>query len=143
MIPSPTDLHYFSEVAQTGNLSRAADRIGVTQPAVSLAINRLENSLGVILLMRTKNGVKLTRAGQKFAVEARALESEWERIRNEAKRDNTVASGRYTLNEFSALHHGIESRSYHKSRCIGGWDWNHPNESCRANQHLWIGSLSE
>lgn len=96
-LPSPSELNYFIEVANTLNLSRAAERLGVSQPALSLAIQRLESSFGVPLLVRTKSGVNLTTGGRKLVTQARSLLHEWERIRSEALKDETEISGRYTV----------------------------------------------
>jgi LysR family transcriptional regulator, cell division regulator len=97
MIPSASDLQYFIEVANTLNVSRAAERLGVSQPALSLAIQRLEGNFGVPLLIRSKSGVQLTKNGQKLLGQARALMMEWEKIRSEALQDESQISGRYTL----------------------------------------------
>ncbi|MCX6110221.1 MAG: LysR family transcriptional regulator [Proteobacteria bacterium] len=40
MIGSPQDLEYFMEVTRTLNLTRAAERLGVTQPILSLTVRR-------------------------------------------------------------------------------------------------------
>ena len=97
MMPNTLVLRYFVEVAHTGNVSRAADRLGITQPSLSLAIQRLESSLGVKLLLRSNAGVKLTRAGQQFLIEARHLSQEWDRICTNAIRDDKEVSGRYVF----------------------------------------------
>ncbi len=65
------DLAYFSKVAELGNLHNAATALGVTQPALSKAIRRLETGMGVTLFERTPRGVALTPLGQ--ALLARGL----------------------------------------------------------------------
>jgi DNA-binding transcriptional LysR family regulator len=97
VIPSPSELHYFVEVASTLNISRAAERLGISQPSLSLAVKRLEDSLGVELLIRSKSGVNLTRAGQRFVAQARLLLHEWERLSSEVQREETQLSGRYVI----------------------------------------------
>ena len=57
------ELRYFLSVAQTGNLSRAAQILNVSQPAISLQLRRLEDGLGTQLLLRHGRGVTLTAAG--------------------------------------------------------------------------------
>jgi DNA-binding transcriptional LysR family regulator len=96
-LPSPTDLHYFLEVASTANLSRAAERLGVSQPALSLAMRRLEESFGLKLLIRGKTGVQVTHAGRRLAGQARALVQEWEKIRESARREQDEVSGVFAL----------------------------------------------
>jgi DNA-binding transcriptional LysR family regulator len=57
-------LRAFVTVARTGNLTRAAAQLHVTQPAVSLQIKNLQEALGVSLFSRTSHGLALTRDGQ-------------------------------------------------------------------------------
>ena len=54
-----TDLIALITVAQTGSFTRAAAQLGVTQPALSYSIKRLEERLGVRLLMRSTRNVTL------------------------------------------------------------------------------------
>lgn len=96
-LPSPIDLQYFLEVGHTLNISRASERLGISQPSLSLAIQRLEQVVGVPLLLRNKSGVRLTRSGLKLFGQTRGLLDEWERIRSESLRDEAEVSGRFTL----------------------------------------------
>ncbi|WP_414443516.1 LysR family transcriptional regulator [Burkholderia sp. 22PA0106] len=57
-------LRAFATVAREGNLTRAAARLCLTQPAVSLQIKHLQLTLGVVLFTRTSRGLVLTRDGQ-------------------------------------------------------------------------------
>jgi len=57
------ELHVFLTVAREGSFSRAADKLFRTQPAVSLAINRLEASVGQPLFVRRARPVRLTDEG--------------------------------------------------------------------------------
>jgi LysR family nitrogen assimilation transcriptional regulator len=57
------ELRYFLSVAQTGNIGRAAVALNVSQPAISMQLSKLEESLGTQLLMRHGRGVTLTAAG--------------------------------------------------------------------------------
>ncbi|MEO1146386.1 MAG: LysR substrate-binding domain-containing protein [Cyanobacteria bacterium J06638_22] len=66
-------LRYFVTVAEDLHFGRAADRLQITQPALSKQIAGLEEALGVQLLFRTKRTVKLTHAGQTFLEQARQL----------------------------------------------------------------------
>ena len=97
MLPSPSELKYFLEISSTLNISRAAERLGVTQPTLSLVIQRMEATFGTPLLLRNKSGVTLTKAGQRFVGQARNLLNEWEKVREETLRDQAEIRGRYTL----------------------------------------------
>ncbi|MAC78554.1 MAG: LysR family transcriptional regulator [Rhodobacteraceae bacterium] len=70
-------LEYFLRVAQTGSVSRAAADLNVSQPAVSAAIAKLEETLGIQLFIRQSwQGLALTRHGRWLAASARdVLES--------------------------------------------------------------------
>lgn len=66
-------LRHFDVLAETLNFSRAADRLHVAQPALSVSIQKLERELGTKLFDRTPAGVQLTIAGAAALVEARRL----------------------------------------------------------------------
>ena len=60
-------LRYFDLLATTGHFGRAADRAGVTQPALSMQIRALEKSLGGPLIERGPTGARLTVLGEQVA----------------------------------------------------------------------------
>ncbi|BCG04132.1 LysR family transcriptional regulator (plasmid) [Paraburkholderia sp. PGU19] len=60
------DLTYFLTIASAGTLARAAEQLGISQPAVTKAIQRLERKVGVTLVERTARGSVLTEAGKIF-----------------------------------------------------------------------------
>lgn len=73
----------FIEVANTGSFVAACDRLFVTQSAVSLRIQRLEDSLGHPLFTRSKAGAILTPAGVQFEHYALSLLKLWEEARQQ------------------------------------------------------------
>ena len=73
-------LRTFLAVREHGNLSRAADALFVTQPAVSRRIMRLERSLGVALFERMGRALYLTEAGKALARDAATLIGASERL---------------------------------------------------------------
>ena len=97
MLPNFQDLRSFLEVSSTKNLSRAAERLGMTQPALSQAMKRLEICLDSDLLIRSKTGVQLTRAGKKLSLESRALLQSWEQMVQETSKEQQILKGKYTL----------------------------------------------
>ena len=66
MEPDLTLLRVLDAVAQAGNFRAAADRLGVTRSAVSQAIRRLEDSVGIALVQRSTRSVRLTEAGERL-----------------------------------------------------------------------------
>jgi DNA-binding transcriptional LysR family regulator len=75
-------LAVFHAVATQGNVSRAAERLMVSQPAISKQVRQLERALGAALFERLPRGMRLTRAGELlagYAARLFALEAEAER----------------------------------------------------------------
>lgn len=71
-------LRYFLAVAETGNFSRAAKSVSVTQPTLSAGIAKLERQLGTRLFDRDRQGVALTPSGSRFLARARRIADEYE-----------------------------------------------------------------
>ncbi|HEY0516552.1 MAG TPA: LysR family transcriptional regulator [Solirubrobacteraceae bacterium] len=65
-------LRYFVTVAEEGQITRAAQKLFIAQPALSQAIAQLESELGLSLFERHARGVRLTAAGEAFLDKARA-----------------------------------------------------------------------
>ena len=94
---SQSELKYFVEVANSLNLSRASERLGISQPSLSIAIKRLEQSIGTKLLIRQKRGVSLTQAGKQLLVHANQLLQYWEEIKSQALASHHEIQGCYKL----------------------------------------------
>ena len=60
----------FMEVARQGSVSKAAERLFVTQPAVSMQIKQLEDAFGLALIEPSGRNIRLTHAGEAFLVHA-------------------------------------------------------------------------
>lgn len=73
----------FLEIVSTGSFQRAAERMHVSQTAVSARMRTLESQMGHPLFVRNKAGASLTRAGEKFLRYAPTLVQMWERARYE------------------------------------------------------------
>lgn len=97
MIASPDDLNYFIEVCHTLNLSRTATRIGISQPALSLAIKRLEKTIGIELFIRGKTGVTLTKAGKRLLSHSKHLLQLWQSVKSESLASHYEVQGNFTL----------------------------------------------
>jgi DNA-binding transcriptional LysR family regulator len=73
----------FLEIASTGSFQNAAERLNITQSAISARIKSLEQRLNRILFTRRRAGVELTVAGARFMRHAQACVQSWERAQQE------------------------------------------------------------
>lgn len=78
-------IRYFLAVADEGTLTRAAERLFVSQPALTKQIRKLEAHLGVRLFTRSRNGMALTEAGRALAERAPELLAACDRALRETK----------------------------------------------------------
>ena len=77
-------LRSFAAVAELGHLTRAAERLHVSQPAVSAQIKALEDELDVVLFERGATGMALTAAGRTLLPEARRVIAAEQALRSHA-----------------------------------------------------------
>ncbi len=70
-------LRQFLAVTKAGSISAGAQALAISQPAVSKAIHRLEQELGVALFARRARGIVLTRFGETLLRHAKLIETEW------------------------------------------------------------------
>ncbi len=76
-------LKTFLEVAKLKHFGKAADRVCLTQSAVSARIKLLEDTLGTTLFVRKRNQIELTTAGRKLANSAELIVKQWDKTKNE------------------------------------------------------------
>ena len=91
------DIKNFITISETLNITRASEIIGISQPALSYAVKRLERELGGDLLIRLKNGIQLTKLGEEFIKRSRRLVYEWEQAQNLATSEVGLIQGSYTF----------------------------------------------
>ena len=83
----------FLDIVAAGSFMRAAERLHVTQTAVSARVRTLESQLGARLFVRNKAGATLTPAGEQFVRHASMLVQVWERARHQV----AVPAGRRSV----------------------------------------------
>lgn len=97
-------LKAFHAVAVHGGFSRAGEALGLTQPAVSDHVRKLEETYGVQLFNRSPLGVSLTEMGRKlFAIAERQFEAETEAMEL-LSRGRTLEEGQLTIGADAAVH---------------------------------------
>jgi DNA-binding transcriptional LysR family regulator len=126
------DLRYFVAVAEELHFTRAAERLYVSQPALSKQIRALERQLGAELLRRDRHGVALTAAGAALLPHARNVLSAWEAgaaavEATEADRRSTLVVGMSTSPGRGGLLPAVRSR----------FTAEHPEVTLRLRQLTW------
>lgn len=96
----------FLAVAQEGGFSRAAEKLGRTQPALSISIKRLEEELGEALFERSSRGGTLTGAGRLFLTHAQSLMNQREEVVEAFKERRGLQQGNLSIgaNESTSIY---------------------------------------
>ncbi len=90
-------LKYFIAVAEELHFGRAAERVHISQPPLSMQIRNLETELGVQLLRRTSRSVELTEAGAFFLQEANSLVQRLDEAVSKARRIERGEAGTLSI----------------------------------------------
>lgn len=111
-------LKVFGSVARHLNYTRAAEELHLTQPAVSMQVKQLEDSLGVTLLEQLGKRIHLTEAGQEVLTYARSINQQLDELEDVLNRIKGLSGGRLrisvatTANYFIPTLLGTFSRQY-------------------------------
>ncbi len=90
-------MRYFLTVAEEGHFGRAAQRLNIVQPALSMQIKSLEEEIGGALFLRTSRKVELTEAGRLFRAEAELAVAQAERAKTVVQRSLRGETGRVRI----------------------------------------------
>ncbi|MDY6949031.1 MAG: LysR family transcriptional regulator [Pseudomonadota bacterium] len=113
---TPRQLKAFTAVAQTLSFARACERLHMSQPALSLAIQSLEQALGGRLLTRTTRQVRLTPEGAAFLPQALQLLADWDNVRERIKQRFTLQTGHVTIAAMPSFAGNVLPRILHEYR---------------------------
>lgn len=92
-----TQLQYVLAVAEYKNFTLAAEKSYVTQPTLSMQVQKLEDELGVLIFDRGKKPITITEVGKKIVDQAKNIVAEAERIKDIVDQDKGFIGGDYTL----------------------------------------------
>lgn len=92
-----SELRFVVAVAKERNFRRAAEKCFVSQPALSLAVKKLEEDLGVLIFERSRTDISRTPIGEKIIEQAIKALEEVNRIREIAQQGNDQLSGAFRL----------------------------------------------
>jgi DNA-binding transcriptional LysR family regulator len=90
-------LQIFVRVAQLGNFSKAAEDLHMAQPAVSIAVRKLEESLGTTLFDRSGRGARLTAEGQLLLQKAQDILTDVDNLTSTVGAMNALEQGQLTI----------------------------------------------
>ena len=86
-------LHYFNQLAKTGNFTKTADQLGIAQSALSTSIKKLEQQLGLKLINRTERQMSLTAEGQVLLRHTKIILEDVEQAEKELQELKGLTSG--------------------------------------------------
>ena len=92
-----TQLHYVLAVAEHQNFTKAAQKVFVTQPTLSMQIQKLEEELDVLIFDRSKKPIELTETGRKIVMQARNIVNESDRIKDIVDQQKGFVGGLFRL----------------------------------------------
>jgi DNA-binding transcriptional LysR family regulator len=133
-------MRYFLAVAETLHFGRAAKKLRMAQPNLSLQIRRIEKTLGYDLFIRTTRGVALTAAGVFLAARAGSLQTSFDEAIQTAQRIADGQEGTLTISfSGSAMYIQMppfeafrDAESDHATLAHGLTHWTeHPQRQCR------------
>ena len=107
MQPELRLVRYFVAVAEERNITRAAERLHISQPALSAAVRQLEQQLGVDLLDRSDRVLAVTPAGMVLLEEGRALLASADRVFDAVRARDGAAVGRLRVGMSPTARYGV------------------------------------
>jgi DNA-binding transcriptional LysR family regulator len=110
MTPDLRLIRYFVTVAEERNITRAAERLHISQPSLSAAIQQLERQLGVELVARVGRRIEITPAGELLRERGRDLLEHAETIVEDVRERHHAGAGRLTLGVSPTARFGIARR---------------------------------
>ncbi|MCG8051669.1 MAG: LysR family transcriptional regulator [Candidatus Thiodiazotropha endolucinida] len=107
-------------IADTGSITEAADRIGLTQPALSRRLQQLEDYFGAELFSRGRKGVQLTEIGRLVESEARILIARYDHLRDQVRAHQGLEGGTVRIGG------GATAVSFLLPKAIASFQSSHP-----------------
>ncbi|SIS63498.1 LysR family transcriptional regulator, hydrogen peroxide-inducible genes activator [Zobellia uliginosa] len=92
-----TQLQYVLAVAEYKNFTLAAEKSFVTQPTLSMQVQKLEDELDVLIFDRSKKPISITEVGEKIVAQAKNIVNEASRIKDVVDQEKGFIGGDYTL----------------------------------------------
>jgi len=92
-----TQLSYVLAVAENQNFTKAAQKCFVTQPTLSMQIQKLEDQLDILIFDRSKKPIELTEVGKKIVTQARNIVNESYRIQDIVDQEKGYIGGEFKL----------------------------------------------
>jgi len=132
-------LKVFEAVARHLNYTRAAEELHLTQPAVSMQVKQLEESLGVALFEQLGKRIHLTEAGQEVLTYARGISQQLDELENVLNRIKGLSGGRLRISVASTANYFIPT-------LLGSFSRRYPNVTVSldvTNRETLLNNLAE
>ena len=95
-----TQLNYFITIAETKSINKAAEKLYVSQPSLTSAVQELEKELGITLLNRSGRGVTLTNDGAEFLLYAKQLYGQYETILEKYRENGSLKTKEFDMSKY-------------------------------------------
>jgi LysR family hydrogen peroxide-inducible transcriptional activator len=92
-----TQLYYVLAVAEHKNFTQAAEKCFVTQPTLSMQIQKLEDELDILIFDRSKKPISLTEIGEKIVIQAKNIVNEAGRIKDIVEQQKGYIGGEFKV----------------------------------------------
>ena len=123
-------LRYFEALARLGHFGHAADSCAISQPALSMQIKEMEESLGTQLFERTPRQIRLTNFGEEFAIRARDILRAVDELEDLARASQSQMVGKLRLGVIPTI------APYLLPRIISGLSQAHPSLDLHVRETL-------
>ena len=121
------DLQIFLTLAETGNLTRTAEKLYLAQPTLSKRLQNMEAELGAPLFLRSKHGVTLTPAGEAARETIQKTVNEFESLRNRIQLNKGTVGGTLRLEA------SIDYSNYRLPKILAEYTARYPNVTLKVS----------
>ena len=142
-----TQLYYVLAVAEHQNFTKAAQKCFVTQPTLSMQIQKLEDQLDIQIFDRSKKPIELTEVGRKIVSQAKNIVNEADRIQDIVDQQKGFIGGEFRIgiipthvpgNILPVLLHTTENNlDYHQTTAIVVYGRSKDDGSNRLTYHVY------
>jgi DNA-binding transcriptional LysR family regulator len=101
--PFKTEIKCFLACVEYGTMTKAAERVGLTQASLTKIIQKMESDLKTKLFVRNSRGIELTTTGKEFSASLIKIEQSWMQVQKQNLHDDNVGLSEMTIGAHSSI----------------------------------------